>query len=547
MTTPDTRHGEQHAGLYQTHGDHIEAVMPTETFTRDHMTDIVNDSEVWREAYTVATTESLRHEWTLATALRHGEGAMSWLSLAAYDSKGSARELVTVYPMLEGAARRVTIESVEEWDDGIEATVHAAIGDFRFAFFAIDYYVNKPLYVTGRTTDVDLAALGLRVEASERGFSFEGQQAIDWLAKTGREPELDSEGRVKPVNFSLEQLVAYLATDDRCPDEAQFQSPAGETDAARLSGIDFTRADITVCRDEDSETATTVPLYFRRDMLPEAKAGDPIRGWLWMTGSLTGEHGQQGRHDSTLAQMCDTFQRHMNSIDYHHLDDLSSAQELLPLLRVREGYVLDAYEMGEDGCSLFMAYCRRKDATEQYLPTITEKRSPLSRLLCRKPKERHVPYDDARRIDGRLGWLDVEDIPQALPYFEAPFTEEGIMQAWHVSRLADFMPHRGTAFHRSRHFIFSRENLCHALRCCDRETPEGRKALAALLSTDPDTLLPRVDIDGDTALVHYAYWCSWEGLILCADRATRCGEHITFKCMEEKTLMKYDCGIRIIR
>ena len=102
------------------------------------------------------------------------------------------------------------IDKVMEWDDQVEATICCSVGEIKFAFFAVDYYCNKRKYVVGQSMTIDLAALAMRVQEASHSFSFEGQQAIDWLAKSGRTPDYDENGNVLPVTFNLEKLVAFF-------------------------------------------------------------------------------------------------------------------------------------------------------------------------------------------------------------------------------------------------------------------------------------------------------------------------------------------------
>ena len=146
-----------------------------------------------------------------------------------------------------------------EWDNGIEATICCSVGDFRFAFFAMDYYENKKSYVAGDSLSMDVSALGCKVKEASRGFSFEGQQAVDWLAKIGQKPDIDQSGNIQPVKFSTEKLVAFLNHDERCPDEAEFQSPITSISSTLLLDVDFYLAEMTIFRNEDGIEINIIP------------------------------------------------------------------------------------------------------------------------------------------------------------------------------------------------------------------------------------------------------------------------------------------------
>lgn len=272
--------------LYQTHGDHIDAIMPTSVFMKDYLQRVLSDSKVYRKVRTVVSTDEIPSERTDVFSLRYGQGNMSMLSLIAYSSRKEANLFMSTYPLLEGKSIRVKIDDVLEWDNGIEATICCSVDDFQFAFFAMDYYENKKSYASGDSMSIDVSALGCKVKEASRGFSFEGQQAVDWLAKIGQKPDIDQSGNIQPVKFSTEKLVAFLNHDERCPDEAEFQSPINSISLTSLFDIDFYSAEIAIRRGENGDDII-IPLYFRKDMLPNVKEEDPISGWIWVLGQLT--------------------------------------------------------------------------------------------------------------------------------------------------------------------------------------------------------------------------------------------------------------------
>lgn len=190
----------------------------------------------------------------------------------------------------DGREYDVKIEKVVEWSNHLEATVYASIGDFSFAFFPTDYMAKKDVYKSGRTTSVKLSALAMKAEKADSGFEFTGETALSFLAKIGQSPRYDETGNIEPVKFSTANMVAYIASDDRCPDEAQFQSPISMVRSFRFIGIGFWACDIVVHRNDESDGDIVVPLCFRRDFASNPKDGDPMQGWLWMMGEINSLH-----------------------------------------------------------------------------------------------------------------------------------------------------------------------------------------------------------------------------------------------------------------
>lgn len=273
--------------LYQNHGNHIVAIMPTSEFMQNHLHPVIKNSKVFKRIRTEVFADELDNQLTDVVSLKSGDDSMCMLTLLAYSPKSDTNLFISMYPELTGKIVRATIKEVFEWDNQLEATIVCCVGDFEFAFFPTDYYANKKSYFVGDTLSLEMSALGCKVEEAERGFSLEGQQAVDWLAKLGEKPTFDENGNVEPVCFNTEKLVAYINHDSKCPDEGEFQSPATDIESTSLLGVDFYKSSITIHKDEDDEgNIVELPLYFRKDFVPNIKEKDPIRGWLWIIGKM---------------------------------------------------------------------------------------------------------------------------------------------------------------------------------------------------------------------------------------------------------------------
>lgn len=260
--------------LYQGHGDHIGAILPARIFMEEFLGPLINGSAIYK---VIETPEGK------ATSLRFDKDTCSFLSIIKENKKENCNEFVTIYPYLDGVRHKVVIDEVLEWENGLEATVCGHIDEFEFAFFATDYYLNKELYKKGGELPVYLCALGIRVERGQSSFSFEGQQAIDWLAKMGRKPTYDKNGNVEPVHFSLKNLVICANTDEKAPDEFEFHSPiVGEIHKVGIIGIPFNVIPILIKHDEDTE----IPLYYQEEMFKDPRQGDTAQGYLWMMGRV---------------------------------------------------------------------------------------------------------------------------------------------------------------------------------------------------------------------------------------------------------------------
>ncbi len=517
--------------LYMDHGDHLDAIMPANLLIHNRLEDIIEESIVWKKACTRVTTEDLYEERTDVISLVYGEDTIKLLTTLAYNKKSNTTMFMSIYPVCEGVPIEVLIDKVLEWDNQVEATVYCSFGEIKFAFFAIDYYCNKRKYVVGNTLTIDLAALAMKAREARRSFSFEGQQAIDWLAKIGRTPTYDEKGNVEPVRFSMENLVSYLNTDSKCPDEAEFQSPVGKIEKASILGIDFFKTMIIIGRrdTDEGELEVSVPLYFRQDFFPTVKEGDPVSGWLWLMGSIAGQHEQGNDEDIDevdyhLGKMAADFDDFMYECDFKTFDNLMFVLDKLPLLKIRDGYELDAFQKGDSYGSRFQAYCCKAGSVVQYNPST------------------HGKYDDSMYIQGTIGYDEAESVPDYMPYFNVPFTKEGILQAWLLRNLTDFMPLGWHACYGSKTFVFETSRIENMFS--PEKTSDRMKVREQVLALDLETLLPKVSIFGNRATLEYAYWNDWSGLVKMTVDVEKDGDSVKFGEPSSEVLVAYRSGLR---
>ena len=271
------------AKMYQTHGDHIEVVVDTELFIRDYLQRIIAESKLVDKIQTDVKLEDPEAYITNVFSLLYGESNLGFIALIATDKAKTSNQFVSAYPVYLGKRIHVKVEKVWVWSNLIEATIECSIKHFQFSFFATDYYRHKHDYVPGKEIDINIGAWGLRIEEADRGFTFEGQQAIDFLAKTGETPNYDENGDVIPVRFNTENLVAFFPLNEQCPEEPEFQSPASEIREKSLLGESFWETDIFIHRDYFD---VKIPLLFKKEMVPDAKAGMPLRGFMWLVGAI---------------------------------------------------------------------------------------------------------------------------------------------------------------------------------------------------------------------------------------------------------------------
>lgn len=515
--------------LYMNHGDHLDAIMPASLLIQKYLGDIIKESVFWKKVRTQVTTDDLYEEKTDVISLFFGEESIRLLTTIAYNKNDNTNMFMSIYPVCKGEPVEVRIDKVIEWDNQVEATVYCSVGEIEFAFFAIDYYCNKRKYVVGQTMTIDLAALAMKAKEAKRSFNFEGQQAIDWLAKSGQNPTYDENGNVEPVTFNMEKMVAFLNTNSKCPDEAEFQSPVGQIDKASILGIDFFKATIIIGRrdTEEGEIKVTVPLYFRQNFLPNVKEGDPVSGWLWLTGSIAGEHEKgevAAEEDNHLGKMAADFEDYLNECDFNNFDNIMFVLDKLPQLKIRDGYELDAFKEGNSHGFRFRAYCCKVASTKRYIPSEGK------------------PYDDSMFIQDMIDYSDADNVPDYMPYFDVPFTKDGIMQAWLLRNIVDFMPRGWHSLYGSKMFVFETSRIEDMFS--PENTSDRMKVSEQVLAFDLEALLPNIYVSGNHATLEYAYWNDWRGLVKVTMNVEKNGNTVRFEEPKDEVLVAYKSGIR---
>lgn len=196
-------------------------------------------------------------------------------------------QLVSMYPCVKkGSILPLKITQIKEWTNGLEGWITGELPDEReLTFFDADYAIHKEEYEIGKTYNFVVGALAYSAEEPEsKGFSFEGQQAIDFVAKMGKEPDYDENGNVVPIQFSTETLCAYFPSR-YSPDDVEFITTVENVSVVKSIKKSFWNFDVIYRGDE--ETETKIPTFFLKSK--ENKNLDTatqLQGMLWLTGYL---------------------------------------------------------------------------------------------------------------------------------------------------------------------------------------------------------------------------------------------------------------------
>jgi hypothetical protein len=266
----------------QGHGDHNEAV--TDSSIMEMISTTLNEGECPGLVKTFVNDEhddcpNIREVFSLE---HYSDDIMLRALVVASDE---ATDFVSLYPVIaDGAYYEVEIDTIYEWENGIEATIYGYIEDFPIGFFMADYFLYKTDIVKGKRFGFKLGMIAYDCEeVIEKSFQFEGQQAIDYLTKIGDKPKYDTQGNVEPVVFNLENLAAFLQTNSKYPDNVSFQSPIQHCNETESLGTSFYKFRIIAHHHPD----ITLPLYVKKSLVNfQPQASMSIRGVGWVQGCL---------------------------------------------------------------------------------------------------------------------------------------------------------------------------------------------------------------------------------------------------------------------
>ena len=270
---------------YQGHGDHIDTIMDPDEFLEKHLPE-VGTWTFFDTAHTNITHNEYHNDEGDLLVVKTG-GDMGMIALMLNNAKAKRIDFVCTYPFHKGIPHKLTIKKVAEWDNQVEAVVYAETEEMPIAFYATDYYTNKNKYVPGAVLNIELAGSAYKIVEGESETVLDAETSARMRSDMGIEPEYDKDGNVLPMILNNEKLVAYLPHNEEFPDDAEFASSIKSVEQVSLFGIDFIKAEISICHEPEE---TYVPLYFKKEYLPNAKKGTLVRGFLWMQGKINNEN-----------------------------------------------------------------------------------------------------------------------------------------------------------------------------------------------------------------------------------------------------------------
>lgn len=516
--------------LYQTHTEHLKAIYE-EKFSYINLNGISPFIiQVLGNSERIA---SFKYKGKIIYVLLYEDSYIHCIIILSYDIKAEKYEIVSCYPCFSYSSHYLLkINRVEEWNNKLEATIYASTEDgFEITFFASDYYSNKSLYKVGDVLSISLASLGMEIDGIDSPIRLEYEKYVrnllngigkdveeeDNLSATMGNCEYEDNSEDEDnsnsnnqygINFNVDYHPYFFVDNYRCPDEGNFMSPAYWLFDTTFYENSFVCARIYL---EDDNKELSIPLYFNKKLFEHKELESVISGHIWIVGKVDTELLESGKKENNIKAEAYNLKHFLISrlsngpVCLNEKKEANCLNDILvyfPYMEIREGYVLDAYSGGGNIGSEYFPYCHPIE-DDPYPKKTLEQKTPI------------------------------------LDYFRIAFNEYGILEAWFIEHLSDFMPKRWHAQYNKVNYIFSRRDyLC----ICENDkipSPIQNK----LKEIELDALLPKIKMGINSALMSYSFWTDWGGLIKQSVVVERKGESVSFSEPETTNLVKYNCMI----
>ncbi len=239
----------------------------------------------------------------LITSIIHGSGPLQ-MRIVLWTTAGSERSsrLVTAFPMARrGTTLPVTIREIQPWGALAEGVIVGNLdgGDTpeefgagaQIGFFDTQFYLNSWRYRAGERLMFELAGLVVAVEkVEELTFATTDQNALKRLHEAlGETPELDQDGRIKPMVHSMDGMRALMCGGGEYPEDCSFHMKISKINSFDFEGIPVLEVFGPLWPTGPIEDGV---VYIPQPVLPSGtvlRVGDNIRGTVWMHGCLAGE------------------------------------------------------------------------------------------------------------------------------------------------------------------------------------------------------------------------------------------------------------------
>ena len=264
------------------------------------------------------------------------------------------------------------------------------------------------------------------------------------------------------------------------------------------------------------------------------------------------DHIVQGNR---FAQVLHNFEQKIRETDFDKAIFLQVILDTLPHIKLKDGYTLGCYSVGDGIDSIMYFYPLRKDAVEEYGPDASKidkrgKRFWQKLFGLRKDDDLYnedwdsdKPFQDGQIIRGTLPFGC--RVPELKKYLDIDFTPDTIWESLLLLEESEnYLKHGWHGCYRNGKIVVDNQsvidvftNLNTGISSTKIEEADWKPFL------DNERILPIVNLKSDTeAIVHYCHWSDWSGLDRFTVRAYKDGRSIRFERDNPVNLVEYDCG-----
>ena len=255
----------------------------------------------------------------------------------------------------------------------------------------------------------------------------------------------------------------------------------------------------------------------------------------------------------------------IKDINLKDVENLQCYMDNFDHIRMRKGFILDAFYTSTLNGGDYQLYARREDASEPFVYSAYQKASNPSTKISENTSYTGVYEDeidvfdlddqgievewkfyDGQYIRGRVPYTCTFTIPSVFDYVEYEFSEQSVWELFILSISWEFMPLWWHSNYARADYIFERkdiEDLASREFVSFKKQPDAKPQPA--LYIDDDTILPEVKIVSECeADIRISYWSNWAGLVRLIIRVERKNGTTTFIEKSRERLIKFNIGIR---
>ncbi len=259
---------------------------------------------------------------------------------------------------------------------------------------------------------------------------------------------------------------------------------------------------------------------------------------------------QQKTKRNPLASEAHLFERIFKKFDFGEFDDLGRLMLAVPRIGMREGFVLDGYNSGDQRNAVMKLYARKIGTRDRYLPVSAENMKFFSGKIIWRKLEGLVngekaeesrplikPFKEGQFIHNTIPYEASKTVPPVLNYLEFQFTPGAIWEAvllTEASRL--YLKHVWHGCYNNGMLVVDNTSLTLA---CSLFKVDYKPFI------DDERIQPSVEMLSDSeAIVRYCFWNEWGGLRRVSLKLIRKRKGIQKEDLGTETLLKYDSGNR---